>query len=82
MSNNNMKEEEKRKETYSEKVKRWKAVERGEIPDTYDNAFLSHMGFYDDTRKWEKDQQRRYEHEADLRGGATLPKSSRSLHSD
>lgn len=63
-------------ETYTEKVKRWLAVERGEVPDTYDNAFLSHMGFYDgkDDRKWEKEQQKRFERDADIHGGYSIKK--------
>ena len=27
--------------------KKWDAIERGEIPDDYQNPFLSHFGFMD-----------------------------------
>ena len=33
--------------TKAEKRKKWDAIERGEIPDDYQNPFLSHFGFMD-----------------------------------
>ena len=33
--------------TKKELRKKWDAIERGEIPDDYQNPFLSHFGFMD-----------------------------------
>jgi hypothetical protein len=33
--------------TKEEKIKHWGRIERGEIPDDYQNPFLSHFGFMD-----------------------------------
>lgn len=33
--------------TRNELEKKWNAIERGEIPDDYQNPFLSHFGFWD-----------------------------------
>lgn len=33
--------------TKNELEKKWNAIERGEIPDDYQNPFLSHFGFWD-----------------------------------
>jgi len=33
--------------TREEKIRHWKKIESGEIPDDYQNPFLSHFGFMD-----------------------------------
>jgi len=43
--------------TKEEKRKHWDRIERGEIPDDYQNPFLSHFGFMD--YPLEADEERR-----------------------
>jgi len=33
--------------TREEKIRHWNKIEKGEIPDDYQNPFLSHFGFMD-----------------------------------
>ena len=33
--------------TRNQLEKKWNAIENGEIPDDYQNPFLSHFGFWD-----------------------------------